>query len=157
MKRNLIISIISTIALSLNLLAGSGSATAPWWLKIQDSHYTYIALTNISDADVYVYMTLKDKDGIIYNEASETGTNLSIEYNFIGDPLSNDGALLESGKMGLLRIKEVGPSKSGYCKIEWNSTGNNIRSLIGVVNQVVKDQNVERSSNYMLINNGLPF
>ncbi len=154
MKKTIIL--LAYILLASILNAGSGSATAPYWQKLETFQLTTISLTNISSENVTVFIMLKDIDGIAYDESSENGTNIEIGSNFSGDPLSNNGALLEAGKTGTLTIKDTGNLKTGYSTIEWVSNGSNIRALVGVTTHVVKGD-ASHDFNHMLINNGLPF
>ena len=151
-------SIILSLFISFSAFAGSGSATMPFWIKSADSDfYTNISITNIGSETDTVYVSLYDKDGNAYTESSEVGTNISIEHNFVGDPLSSNGATLAASKTGAVRITAVGPMVFGYMVIEWVSNGKNTKSLIGFVDQVKLQTGEQAMSNIMLINGGQPF
>lgn len=156
MKKSILLILFSSL-LVCSSFAGNGNAIVPFWVKLQDAGYSYIVLTNISNENVTVQITLKDANGVIYNENTEPGANISTEENFIGNPVSAEGAVLEAGKMGLLAIRNVGDLKRGYGIIKWSSAMGNSPCLVGFWGTSVLDADLLPMPEYQLINNGQPF
>jgi hypothetical protein len=114
---------------------GDGGAILPSWYKDPSPMYTSIFVSNVSDEQVTVYITLYNVDGNTYTESSETGTNLSVERGFSGDPMSVSGATLQANATGELRVLGTGVLKTGYGEIKWSSTGSSRVALIAFARQ----------------------
>jgi hypothetical protein len=116
---------------------GDSGAILPHWLKDPSPMYTTIFISNISDEQVTVYLTLYNVDGNSYTESSETGTNFSVERGFSGDPMSAGGATLQANATGELRVLGTGTLKTGYGQIKWSSTGSSRVALIAFARETI--------------------
>jgi len=116
---------------------GDGGAILPSWFKDSSPMYTSIFVSNVSDEQVTVHLTLYDANGNVYTESSETGTNFSVNFGFSGDPLSVSGATLQANATGELRVLGTGAQKSGYGEVKWSSTGSSRVALIAFARQTI--------------------
>jgi hypothetical protein len=115
--------------------AGDGGAVLPSWYKDTSPWYTSIFVSNVSDEQVTIHITLYDADGNTYTEASESGTNFSVVRGFSGDPLSTSGATLQANVTGEFRILGTGSVRTGYGQLKWSSTGSSRVALIAYARQ----------------------
>jgi hypothetical protein len=120
---------------------GDGGAILPAWYKDSSPMYTSILVSNVSDEQVTVHITLYNFDGNTYTESSETGTNISVERGFSGDPMSSGGATLQANATGELRVLGTGALKHGYGEVKWSSSGSSRVALIAFARQTVDMSN----------------
>ena len=116
---------------------GEGGAILPSWFKDLTPWSTSIFVSNVSDEQVTVYLTLYDENGNIYNESSESGTNFLVVRGFSGDPLSTSGATLQANRTGEFRILGTGATQTGYGQIKWTSAGYSRVALIAFARYTV--------------------
>lgn len=140
---------LMTIAPSA-VLAGSGKAIMPHWYaynrqSANNVQNSYIWLSNISQNDLIVKVTVYKSDGTKYTN----GVTYNEFYN---------NTEIKAGRSAYVKIGAVKSDQShhGYAVIEWeNHTGeDNVVGLIGWGNW---EQNSLYKSFSIPINNGMPF
>lgn len=155
-KKKILITILSFICISV-AHASSGSAIAPYFMKKEGAAYTTVNVTNVANEIVTVFIRIYDSNGNLYTEETESDQNISIEENFIGDPLSDQGGELSPMKRGSIRLKPAGDYRGGIVVIEWVSDGANTSALVGFAGKVTIKENEANDALILPINGGLPF
>ncbi|MBM4053443.1 MAG: hypothetical protein FJ264_01975 [Planctomycetes bacterium] len=153
----LVFSLIMTLVLPCTAIAGSsGKVIVPYWQKASNMK-SVVSVSNISNSSVDVTISLFDENGNIYNESSESGTNLWVFWGLSSSPLDTPVALA-SHKTGQLIIDKVGSSKGGYAIVQWSSTSNEAVALITTIQYYAYNSASDFGSIVIIpLNNGMPF
>jgi hypothetical protein len=145
----LLISCLMLIMAQSFAFAGSGKAIVSYWHTVNNGkHYrenTQINISNITQHDLIIKITLYNYDGTIYDKG---------EYrNF-----QNGGTEIGAGKTGMfwLQSYEVTPHQYGYAVIEWKNKLND-DDIVGLVAWTgVAGDSASRAYS-IPVNNGKPF
>ncbi len=139
---------------STSALAGGGSSLIPSWLSTSTSD-TNLFISNISSSVSNIKVTFYQQDGTVYNESSESGVNFTLYGEFVGNPLSENGATLEANKSGAIYM-DSSLFLYGYGIIEWTSYDEKRVSILASgLNQYVSGASLGRS--IIEINDNKPF
>lgn len=92
----------------------------PTWFTANTAEYVY-NIVNTSSAPIQIKITLINGDGNEYTEDTNPGQNFFVASHFIGNPISIDGATLNSRNHGALIFRGTTPGVSGYGELTWTS------------------------------------
>lgn len=125
--------------------AGSGKAILPHWGSNTTSQATFVHLSNITDNNVSVKITIYDKDGTVL--APSTYTNFS-----------NGDSEIAAKSSAYISIRSSSWDY-GFALIEWENLADhdNAIALVGHAYRVDHNTSTARSNSAIPLNNGLPF
>ena len=155
MRKIIAASLFLSFLMGTVLFAGSVKAYISHFVT-SSSEYCYLYLSNITDEDVTVEVTLYEDDGsVLYDSGSGifSGNNFS---DYTESPPSGASVrfTIEPNESGQLSIHVTSGVIHGYGKIEY--TGEH-PGLIGSMVIIHTNLSTWRSERTIAINNGLPF
>lgn len=89
------------------------------WMKYAGGNFN-IWVSNKSDHNVHVSITLYRTDGSTYTEATEAGTNLVVSGAFTSSPLESE-VTISPNNTGRLMFNALGNLEQGYGELTWTS------------------------------------
>lgn len=152
------------VTLSIPVIASpecKGDAYIPTWQKHFGSsyQYTHLLLSNISDVEIGVQVELYDQNGNLYEEISESGTNINLDPIWTGDPIEPSTAILAANSTAYIIFPATGAAKYGYGIVHWESydPACKTKSMLASYISRINIGSTRLSESQTNINGGLPF
>jgi len=156
-----VLSVIANVAVAKQCSIegeSAGSGLIPGWQAHHRSSslQTFVTLSNITNSDIRVTVTLFTQDGSSYLESTDAGTQLQGSNVNIAELISSNGTLVPANQSVTISILSAGIERFGYGRVEWKSDDCLDNAMTGVLFTHIDVSN-RAVGTQIALNGGYPF